>query len=72
MDICDVVDRWRVVPRILVAGYGYLVWDSAQWFMGLSAPTAPQAAFISTLVGAAAGVFGLYASTGGGKGVGPR
>ena len=59
------VNEWRVVPRLLVAGYGWLMWDVAQWYMGLPAPSAPQAAFVSTMTGAAAAVFGLYCNSGG-------
>lgn len=63
----EIVDRWRIAPRLMVIGYGYMMWDVAQWFMALDEPTGPQAAFVSTLVGAAAGVFGLYVNSGGSR-----
>lgn len=57
-------NKWRIVPRLMIAGYGYLLWDISQWFMSLSDPTGAQAAFVSTLVGASAAVFGLYTNSG--------
>lgn len=55
----------RVVPRILVIGYGVLFYQVSFWFMTLVAPTNTQAAFISTMVGISAAVFGLYTNSGG-------
>lgn len=60
----EAFDAWRSVPRALVAGYGALVWRVSEWFMQLPDPTATQSAFVSVVWGAAAGVFGLYVSTG--------
>ena len=61
------INCFRIVPRLLVAGYGWLMWDVSQWFMSLDAPSGTQAAFVSTLVGASAAVFGLYVNSGGTK-----
>ena len=60
----EVVDRWRIVPRVLVALYGLCFWRVSEWFMALPDPSASQAAFVSTMVGAAAGFFGLYVNSG--------
>lgn len=62
--IADAVDAWRVVPRLLVGLYGYLLYTASVWFMSLPDPTTTQAAFISTMFGAAAAIFGLYTSSG--------
>ena len=43
-----------------MVAYGTVFWVTTQWFMGLPDPTAPQAAFVSTVVGAGAAWFGLY------------
>ena len=40
--------------------YGFVFWNSTQWFMAQPDPTNAQAAFISTIVGAGAAFFGLY------------
>ena len=60
----DLLDRLRVIPRILAFGYGWMMWEVAQWFMSLPDPNSPQAAFVSTIAGAAAGVFGFYVNSG--------
>lgn len=61
----ETLDRWRVVPRLMVAGYGLLIWRVSEWFMSLPDPNGAQSAFVSTLVGASAAVFGLYVNSGG-------
>jgi len=58
-------DRWRVVPRLMLLGYATLIWVASSWFMSLAEPLGTQAAFVSTLVGASAAVFGLYVNSGG-------
>lgn len=58
------LDAWRVVPRLLVAGYGVMVWRVAEWFMSIPDPTAQQSAFVGVVVGAAAAWFGLYVNSG--------
>jgi len=64
----EAIDRWRIIPRLLVALYGLVFWRMSEWFMALSEPNAAQAAFISTMVGAAAAFFGLYVNSGPGFG----
>jgi hypothetical protein len=54
------VDRLRLIPRLLMICYGYVFWETTQWFMSLPEPTAPQSAFVSVVVGAGAAWFGLY------------
>jgi hypothetical protein len=54
---------FRIVPRSLVVGYSYLVWDVIHWFMALENPTTQQAMLITTVVGISAAVFGLYTNT---------
>jgi len=66
------INRLRIVPRIIVGGYGYLIWDVVQWFMALPEPTTQQAALITTLTGVSVAVFGFYmqggvTNKGGGK-----
>lgn len=58
------LNAWRVVPRILVAMYGLLVWRVTEWYMALPDPTTQQAALVSTVVGAAGAFFGFYVNTG--------
>ena len=55
-----VLDKFRLIPRIIMLAYIYAFYSSTVWFMALSNPTNAQAAFISTIVGAGAAFFGLY------------
>ena len=54
------LNKWRIVPRLMVLAYGILVAQVASWFMGLPDPNAAQAAFVSTVSLASAGVFNFY------------
>jgi|TARA_R110000822_G_scaffold21658_2_gene68273 hypothetical protein len=59
------LDKFRVIPRLIMLAYIYAFYQSTTWFMALSDPTNAQAAFISTIVGAGAAFFGLYVGKGG-------
>ncbi len=58
--IAECLNRLRVIPRVLVAGYGILVWQVVEWFMHLPTPDTQQAALVTTVVGASGIVFGFY------------
>ncbi len=58
------INEWRILPRVMVGLYGYVFWHVSTWFMALADPTASQAAFVSTIVGASAAFFGLYVNSG--------
>lgn len=59
------LDKFRVIPRLIMVAYIYAFYQSTTWFMALTDPTNAQAAFISTIVGAGAAFFGLYVGKGG-------
>ena len=54
------LDKFRIIPRLIMLAYIYAFYQSTVWFMALADPTNAQAAFISTIVGAGAAFFGLY------------
>ena len=58
------IDSFRFFPRIFFGVYILLMGYSGFWFMALAAPTAAQAGFISTIIGAGAAWFGLYVNSG--------
>jgi len=60
----ELLDAWRVVPRMLILGYIYLIYVVVNWFMLLPDPSNSQAALVSTVCAAAAAVFGLYSNSG--------
>ncbi len=61
----ETFDRWRVIPRLLVTLYGFMCWQTFEWFTGLPAPTGAQTTFASAIWGAAAAWFGFYVNSGG-------
>ena len=58
--IAGMLDKFRLIPRLIMLAYIFAFYSSTVWFMALSNPTNAQAAFISTIVGAGAAFFGLY------------
>lgn len=62
--IAEIIDAFRVFPRLFITAYIIFFLYSGFWFMDLEFPNAEQAAFISVIVGAGAGWFGLYTRTG--------
>lgn len=54
------IDRWRLVPRALMAVYMMLLVQVSNWFMTLDVPNGPQSAFVAAVWAAGAAWFGLY------------
>ena len=54
------LDKWRIWPRLIISLYGYAFYKTTTWFMDLPDPTNAQAGFVSVIVGAGAGFFGIY------------
>ena len=54
------LDKFRVIPRLVMLAYIFAFYKSVTWFMQLVDPTNAQAMFISSIVGAGAAFFGLY------------
>ena len=61
------LDKFRVIPRMVMLSYIHAFNKSVTWFMQLPDPTNSQAMFISTIVGAGAAFFGLYVGKPGAK-----
>lgn len=66
MSAAEIIDAFRGIPRVLVAGYAFLVWKVVDWFMNLPDPTTEHTFLVSTVIGGAAAVFGLYVNSGSG------
>ena len=64
LEYAEQFDALRIVPRTVLILYAVFVGYVAMWFKSLPDPTAPQSAFVSTIMGASVGVLGLYTSTG--------
>ena len=54
------LNSWRIVPRLLILTYVAAFYNATQWFMALPDPTNAQSGFVSVIVGAGAGFFGIY------------
>ena len=57
------IDAWRVIPRLFLGVYVYLLYFATFWFMDLTDPSIEQSGLISILVGAGAAWFGLYVNS---------
>ena len=56
----EFLDKWRIWPRLIITLYGLAFYRTTEWFMALDSPTNAQSAFVSVIVGAGAGFFGIY------------
>jgi hypothetical protein len=45
---------------MIITLYGFAFYKTTTWFMALPDPTNAQAGFVSVIVGAGAGFFGIY------------
>lgn len=54
------LDKWRIWPRMIITLYGIAFYNTTEWFMALPDPTNAQAGFVSVIVGAGAGFYGIY------------
>ena len=61
------LDKFRIIPRLVMLAYIFAFYKSVTWFMTLPDPTNSQAMYISTIVGAGAAFFGLYVGKPGAK-----
>ena len=61
--LSQMVDSWRIFPRVFLSVYIVLLYLSTVWFMDLEAPSLEQSGLISIVVGAGAAWFGLYTGT---------
>ena len=52
--------EWKIIPRFMMLVITLMSWRCAAWFMNLEDPTAPQSAFVSVVMGAMTGAFGIW------------
>lgn len=52
--------KWRIMPRLMMVAMTVMSWRCAEWFMTLEDPTAAQSAFVSVVMGAMTGSFGIW------------
>ena len=61
--VAQALDSWRVIPRVFLSVYMYLLYFTTFWFMDLPDPSFEQSGLISIVVGAGAAWFGLYTNS---------
>ena len=54
------LDKWRIWPRMIITLYGFAFYRTTEWFINLDAPSNAQAGYVSVIVGAGAGFYGIY------------
>ena len=64
LDLAEIADAWRVVPRAVLTFYGGLCWHLSTWYMALKDPSAQQMAFVTVIVGLAVPLTNFYMQTG--------
>ena len=65
--------KWKILPRLMMAIMTLMSWRCAEWFMNLDNPTAAQSAFVSVVMGAMTGAFGVWMNNEGkSHGIQPR
>tara|TARA_B100001939_G_C16505458_1_gene431429 strand:- start:306 stop:509 length:204 start_codon:yes stop_codon:yes gene_type:complete len=60
----ELLDRWRLLPRLVMLVMIVMTYRVVEWFMGLSDPNPEQAALVSVMTGALTGAFGLFLGSG--------
>ena len=60
----ECLNKLRIIPRIIIGAYGYLVWMMVNWFMLLPAATTMQVTLVTTICAMAPVVFGFYMNGG--------
>jgi hypothetical protein len=58
------LDKWRLVPRLLMLAMLIMTYRVVEWFMQIPAPTLEQAGLVSVMTGALTGSFGLFLGSG--------
>jgi hypothetical protein len=64
LDVAEISDAYRLIPRLMIIGYGYMLYETTFWFMALPDANSAHAAFIATVWGAASVFSGFYFQTG--------
>lgn len=60
LDTAELVDAFRIVPRGILAGYGFMVWDMWRWVQTLPDLTTQQASYVGAITGLAVPLTGWY------------
>lgn len=54
------LDKWKIMPRLMMLAVTILTYQSVHWYMNLAEPTNGQAGLVSVCMGALTGCFGIF------------
>lgn len=60
--MATVLDEWRALPRLAFLAMIIMAYRVVEWYMTLADPSIEQSGFVSVVVGALTGSFGLWLS----------
>jgi hypothetical protein len=58
------IDRFRIIPRLLILLFMFLTYKVVFWFMSLETPTLEQAGLVSVCTGALTGAMAVFLGSG--------
>ena len=58
------LDALRVVPRLILGTYAWVVWDLLSWYKSMPEPTDNQMWLVNTFCGLSTVIIGLYLQSG--------
>jgi len=64
LDMAEVMDAWRIFPRLILIAYGFMCGHLAVWYEALKVPTSEQSAFAGAIIAMATPLAGLYFNSG--------
>lgn len=56
----DFIDKHKILKRFMTIMFMIMSWRCAEWFMQLPSPSAVQAGFSATVMGAMTGAFAIW------------
>jgi hypothetical protein len=56
----ETLDRWKIIPRLMMITILIISYQVCSWFMSLPDPTIEQSGFCSIVIGALTGCFAIW------------
>jgi hypothetical protein len=56
----ELLDEWKIIPRIMMLAITILSWRVVEWFMQLPDPSMQQSGLVSVVLGALTGCFAVW------------
>jgi len=56
----EMLDKWRIMPRLMMLSVTVMCYQTTQWYMSLPAPTIEQSGFCSVVSGCLSASFAIW------------